>query len=80
MRLLRDKSYYAFAIYSLLFVTAIVTFGGIIITQEKVMKANSVHSTSHIAQIAVDWEQAPMTDIVVLDSTVCPDGYTDMYA
>ena len=75
-----EKAYIAFVAYTVLFIASIITFGSVLIYDEKIISSSSVHGTSHISQLASDWEQQPFTDIVIEESTVCPDGYTDMYA
>lgn len=80
LELFGRKGFKAFVGYSLFFLGALITFGSILIAQEKVISSNTVHGTSYISQLAKDWEQAPLTDIKIVESTVCPTGYTDMYA
>ena len=75
-----QKAYFAFVAYTVLFIASIITFGSVLIYDEKIISSSSVHGTSHISQLASDWEQQPFTDIVIEESTVCPEGYTDMYA
>lgn len=74
------KGYIGLIVYAALFVACLIAFGSILIIDEKKISDSTVHGTSHISQLAADWEQPPMTDIQVVTSTVCPTGYTDMFA
>ena len=50
------KGYIGFIVYAALFVACLITFGSILIIDEKKISSSSVHGTSHISQLAYDWE------------------------
>lgn len=75
-----SRYYFLFVIYTFAFIGVLITFGSLLVHNEKDISSNSVHGTSFIQQLATDWTQEPFTDILVVESTVCPGGYTDMYA